>query len=57
MAFFTRVDMTIPLLPTEVTDSNQTRKESFLGKPLSQGSEQVQKRFEYTVDPELGVQV
>lgn len=57
MAFFTRVNMTIPLLPTEINELNQTKKESFLVRPLSQSGEESQKRFEYTVDPELGVQV
>ncbi|XP_054709816.1 protein kibra-like [Uloborus diversus] len=60
MAFFTRVNMSVPYLPTDPTkDVFQARKENTHLRPLAKSSNQenVQKRFEYTVDPELGVQV
>ncbi|GFT84944.1 protein kibra [Trichonephila clavipes] len=60
MAFFTRVNMTVPLLPAEFsTDTNQAKKENtHLRPPQSQsGDKNCQQRFEYVVDPELGVQV
>ncbi|GFQ74226.1 protein kibra [Trichonephila clavata] len=59
MAFFTRVDMTVPLLPAEIsTDTNQAKKENTqLRPPQSQSGDKIcQQRFEYVVDPELGVQ-
>ncbi|CAL1271093.1 unnamed protein product [Larinioides sclopetarius] len=60
MAFFTRVDMTVPLLPAEIsTDSNTLKKEHTQLRPSQSHSDDKnsQKRFEYVVDPELGVQV
>lgn len=60
MAFFTRVDMTIPLLPAEVqVDVTQVKKENVLLKPSTSQSGEVntQQRFNYVIDPELGVQV
>lgn len=60
MAFFTRVDMTIPLLPAEVkVDGTQAKTENPLLRPSSSqsGDKNSQQRFNYVVDPELGVQV
>ncbi|KAG8186025.1 hypothetical protein JTE90_004445 [Oedothorax gibbosus] len=60
MAFFTRVDMTIPLLPADVqVDATQVKKENLLLKPSSSqsGEGSSQQRFNYVIDPELGVQV
>lgn len=55
MAFFTRINVSIPVLPVEFSD--QTEKENFILKPSEDDEKEAQKRFEYTVDPELGVQV
>ncbi|KAF8784561.1 hypothetical protein HNY73_010223 [Argiope bruennichi] len=59
MAFFTRVDMTVPLLPAEIgIESNNAKKEHAQLRPSQShsGDKNSQKRFEYVVDPELGVQ-
>ncbi|GIX79810.1 protein kibra [Caerostris darwini] len=60
MAFFTRVDMAVPLLPADISiDANHGKKENTqLRPPHSQSADKnSQQRFEYVVDPELGVQV
>lgn len=60
MAFFTRVDLTIPLLPEEVkVDGTQAKSENLLLRPSTSqtGDKTNQQRFNYVVDPELGVQV
>ncbi|XP_015911058.1 protein kibra [Parasteatoda tepidariorum] len=58
MAFFTRVNMTIPLLPAEVgSDTSQIKRENSQLRPSQTVDGNRQQRFEYVVDPEFGVQV
>lgn len=60
MAFFTRVNLTVSPLPTDV-DLNlvETKRDSGHSRFTSTTNKEQnsQQRFEYTVDPELGVQV
>ncbi|GIY60854.1 protein kibra, partial [Caerostris extrusa] len=54
------VDMAVPLLPADISiDANLGKKENTqLRPPHSQSADKnSQQRFEYVVDPELGVQV